>query len=183
MTAARDREMPEQSQTAEEEVLFDAVLSPHRSLGPRGFLLLMGAVAAVSFAAGLAFALAGAWPVMGFFGFDALLIYFAFRVNYRRARRRETLQLTREALRIEKIDAAGRVRRIDLQPYWLQVRIDDPPRNDSELTLQSHGRHWSIGSFLSAEEKGELAEALRDALQRVRATPETGPRELPANGA
>ncbi|HKK29208.1 MAG TPA: DUF2244 domain-containing protein, partial [Alphaproteobacteria bacterium] len=52
--------------------LLDAVLSPHRSLAPRGFLILMGAVAAVSFATGLLFASMGAWPILGFFGLDVL---------------------------------------------------------------------------------------------------------------
>ena len=34
---------------------YPAVLIPHRSLGPRGFLILMSAMAGVSFIAGLAF--------------------------------------------------------------------------------------------------------------------------------
>src|SRR5690606_40871520 len=51
---------------------FNAVLHPHRSLGPRGFLILMLAVGLVSFSAGVAFAVKGAWPIVGFFGLDAL---------------------------------------------------------------------------------------------------------------
>ena len=34
----------------------------------------------------MVFLLAGAWPVFGFFGLDVLLVYWAFRLNYRRAR-------------------------------------------------------------------------------------------------
>ncbi|MHB1217001.1 MAG: hypothetical protein ACYC1L_02235 [Alphaproteobacteria bacterium] len=37
--------------------LFNAVLTPHRSLSPMGFWLLMGGVALVSFTAGLVFLL------------------------------------------------------------------------------------------------------------------------------
>src|SRR3546814_15431204 len=59
--------------------LFDAELRPHRSLSPRGFLLLMASVCAFSFAGGLAFYLAGAWPVIGFLGADVLLISPAFK--------------------------------------------------------------------------------------------------------
>ena len=40
---------------------FHVVLRPHRSLGPVGFWVLMGAVCAVSFAAGLIFYRAGAY--------------------------------------------------------------------------------------------------------------------------
>lgn len=62
---------------------FRAVLTPHRSLSPRGFLILMSVLATVSFATGLLFASIGAWPVLGFFGLDVGIIYLAFRLNYR----------------------------------------------------------------------------------------------------
>ena len=61
--------------------LFSALLTPHRALSRTGFLVLMGFVGAVSFIAGVAFLLMGAWPVFGFFGLDVLAIWWAFRVN------------------------------------------------------------------------------------------------------
>ena len=47
--------------------LFSARVTPHRSLTRGGFLALMGFVTVVSFAAGVAFLMMGAWPVFGFF--------------------------------------------------------------------------------------------------------------------
>jgi hypothetical protein len=44
------------------------------------------------------------------------------------------------------------------------VTIDDPPRHDSQLVLSSHGRALAIGAFLTAEERAEVARALRAAL-------------------
>ena len=38
--------------------------------------------------------LAGAWPVIGFFGLDVALIYLAFKLNYRSGRLYETIELT-----------------------------------------------------------------------------------------
>ena len=70
MTAGNDFD-PGLAQTE----LFSALLTPHRSLNRTGFLVLMVFLSAVSFAAGLAFLLMGAWPVLGFFGLDALAIY------------------------------------------------------------------------------------------------------------
>ena len=67
------------------------VLHPHRSLSPRGFLILMSAIGLVSFVMGMVFLLIGAWPVMGFFGLDVALIYFAFKLNYRSGRLYETV--------------------------------------------------------------------------------------------
>ncbi len=39
--------------------------------------------------------------------------------------------------------------------------MDDPPRRDSWLTLASHGLSLRIGTFLTPEERLDLARALR----------------------
>src|SRR3990170_5354938 len=93
-----------------EPVLFDAVLQPHRSLGPVGFALLMGAVAAVGFGTGVVFLMAGAWPVFGFCGLEVLLIYVCFRLNYRSGGLFERVRLTGAALTVERRDWRGRAR-------------------------------------------------------------------------
>lgn len=154
-----------------EPALFDAELRPHRSLSPRGFLLLMSGVCAISFTAGLAFYLAGAWPVVGFMGLDVLLIYLAFRASYRSGRLVERLHLTRERLTVSRIWPGGRWRRWEFQPYWLQVVFDEQAvkdaRRDCPLILRSHGKALTIGGFLTRQERSELAAALRAALLRV----------------
>lgn len=155
----------------EPEVLFDAVLTPHRSLSPRGFLALMLAIGGVSFAAGMVFFLVGAWPVVGFLGVDVLLIYLAFKLSYRSARGYESLHLTREGLTVRSVDPRGRERCWRFQPAWLQVEMDDPPRHESRLELRSHGRTLAIGGFLTPGERLDLARALREALERARGAP------------
>src|SRR3546814_13652527 len=52
--------------------LFDAILTPHRSLSPTGFLVLMSLVALVGFGIGIAFLTIGAWPVFGFCGLEEI---------------------------------------------------------------------------------------------------------------
>ena len=79
--------------------LFSALLTPHRSLSRTSFLVVMAFVSVVSFAAGLAFLMMGAWPVLGFFGLDVLAIYWAFRINFRRARASEEIRVTPSELR------------------------------------------------------------------------------------
>ncbi|HEY6336671.1 MAG TPA: DUF2244 domain-containing protein [Alphaproteobacteria bacterium] len=150
-------------------LFFDAVLTPHRSLSAEGFWILMALICGVSFLAGIFFVLRGAWPVTGFFGLDVLLLYVAFKANYRSARLRETVKLTTDALVVERVSLSGRRSRWTFQPYWLRIEIDDPPEHDSQLTLTSHGRSLAIGSFLSPEERLEVALALRAALHRWRA--------------
>jgi len=158
----------EDPEGTERKYLFDAILQPHTSLSPRGFLLLMSAIASVSFVAGMAFMLAGAWPIFGFFGLDVLLIYLAFKSNYRWARMYETVRLTEDALLVERISPSGKVQRWRFQPYWLRVDIDDPVRHDSQLVISSHGKRLQIGAFLTPDERAEFADALRDALSGLR---------------
>ena len=44
----------------------------------------------------------------------------------------------------------------------------DSPEHDSQLTLRSHSRSLTVGSFLTAEERLEIAQTLRVALDRLR---------------
>jgi uncharacterized membrane protein len=144
--------------------LLDVVLYPHRALTPTGFGILMGCVAAVSFAAGLLFFLAGAWPVVGFLGLDVLLIYGAFKLSYRSARLTETIALTEEELLVRRISPRGRVRTWRFQPFWVRVALDEDAGRDSRLVLSSHGHHVALGDFLMHDERVALAKELRGAL-------------------
>ena len=159
------------TQAGARDALLELRLRPHRSLSPRGFVILMTAIGAISFTAGLAFFLAGAWPVVGFLGLDVLLIYVAFRINYRQARMYETLHLTSRSLTVRRVDPRGGETRWRFEPTWLQVLLDEPPGHGSPLTLRSHGKSLSIGGFLTAEERRDLANALRTALGEARSLP------------
>jgi uncharacterized membrane protein len=150
-------------------VFYDAVLSPHRSLPPRGFAVLMLGLAAVSFCVSLAFVLHGAWPVTPFFGLDVLLVYWAFRINYRHARLREELRLTEDSLTVERISVRGERRRWQFQPFWLRITLEEKDEHTNRLVLASHGRSLVVGSFLGPAERRGVAGALRDALSRWRA--------------
>ncbi|MGH6943529.1 MAG: DUF2244 domain-containing protein [Geminicoccaceae bacterium] len=144
---------------------FDAVLYPNRSLPPLGFAILMSAVVGVSAAVGAGFVLIGAWPVTGFFGLDVLLLYLAFRWNYRQGRRAELIRLDARGLSVRRIEPDGQTREWTFEPYWVRVTMDDPPRHDSQLRLRSHGTELVIGAFLTPEERFEVASALRSALR------------------
>jgi uncharacterized membrane protein len=147
---------------------FDAELTPHRSLSPRGFRILISIVAAANLIVGIGFYWSGAWPVFGFMGLDVALLYFLFRLNYRHAQEKELLHLTDDALIVRRISANGEETKWTLEPYWLRVEMDDPPRHDSLLVLAARERRLVIGSFLTPEERLEMAQALRAALHRQR---------------
>jgi uncharacterized membrane protein len=152
--------------------LFSALLTPHRSLNRTGFLVLMGFLSAVSFAAGLAFLLMGAWPVFGFFGLDMLAIYWAFRVNFRNAKATEEIRVTPFELRIRRVSHRGDVVEWVLNPLWVQ--LDQKIHAEfgiEKLYLVSKGHSISIARFLGADEKASFAKALNAALQAARRGP------------
>jgi uncharacterized membrane protein len=154
-----------------ETVYFEAELRPHRSLGPNGFLVVMMGAAGFGFAIGVSFMAIGAWPVFGFCGLEVALLYGAFRLNYRDARRRERIRLTDRGLRIRTLSPNGDVRVWDAEPSWLRVEVENHRRKGACITLSSHGRGTAIGKFLTPAERIEVACALRAAIARYCAAP------------
>jgi uncharacterized membrane protein len=159
---APDREPP----------IFSAVLTPHRSLSPTGFLVFMLALGGVSFTTGMMFLMAGAWPVFGFFGLDVLLVYWAFRLNYRSARAYEQVTVTPSELTVRKVSHHGRVSEWTLNPVWVRLdRVVHEEFGIERLFLVSHGRRLSIAGFLGPHEKESFALALSTALGEAKRGP------------
>jgi uncharacterized membrane protein len=154
---------------AAEPILFSALLTPHRSLNHTGFMLVMAFVTVISFAAGVAFWMMGAWPVFGFFGLDVLAIYVAFKINFRRARASEEISVTPSELRVRRTSHRGHVVEWVLNPLWVQLdQIAHEEFGIERLYLVSRGRRVSIGSFLGPDEKASFASALRAGLAAAR---------------
>lgn len=144
-----------------EPTLFSALLTPHRSLNRTSFLILMGFVVAVSFFAGLLFLSMGAWPVFGFFGLDALAIWWAFRVNFRRALAYEEIAVTPTALHVRRVSHLGTVSEWSFNPLWVRLEVEAHEEFGVErLALVSRGRRLTIASFLGPDEKESFAKAL-----------------------
>src|SRR5258708_35315765 len=106
--------------------ILSARLTPHRSLNRTGFLALMLFLSVVSFVAGLAFLLMGAWPVLGFFGLDVLAIYWAFRINFRDAKATEEIRVTPSELRVRRVSHRGHVAEWVPNPLWVQLDRECP---------------------------------------------------------
>ena len=156
--------------------LFSARLTPHRSLSRTAFLVLMGFVSAISFAAGVAFWLMGAWPVFGFFGLDVLAIYWAFRINFRHARALEEIRVTPTELHLRRVSHRGQVVEFLLNPLWVQLDQEVHEEFGVErLYLLSRGHRLAVGSFLGPDEKASFAKALNAALQAARRGPTYNP--------
>jgi uncharacterized membrane protein len=152
---------------------FRAVLTPNRSLSRQGFVVLMAAVGLVNLVMGIVFLVLGAWPVFVFCGLDVLLVYVAFRLNYRSGQTRETIEIAPPTVVLTRIDARGQCEVISLDSYWARVRLSEHPSGATELRLGSRGREHAIARFLSDGERRELAAVLAQELQLAR-TPGAG---------
>ncbi len=147
---------------------FKAVLTPHRSLSRAGFLILMIAIGLVSFFVGFAFLWNGAWPVLGFFGLDVAIIYWAFRANYRSAHEAETIEVTPETVRLTRSTPDGTETSIDFNTYWVRVAVDERRNGRTALRFVSHGQSCHFGRFLTDDERRELADILANELIAAR---------------
>jgi uncharacterized membrane protein len=161
---------PEAPQT--EPALFSALLTPHRSLSGTGFLVVMGVIAGISFAGGVMFFFLGAWPVIGFLGLDVVLIYWAFRANYRAAAAYEEVTVTPSELHVKKVSPRGEVAEWSLNPVWTQLERESHEEFGlMRLFLVSHGRKLAVAGFLGPDEKESFAKALGDAIGEAKRGP------------
>ncbi len=138
-------------------------LHPYRSMEPRAFLILMVFIGIISFGAGLIFLLMGAWPILGFFGLDILLIYLAFRLNYRAGRKCEIVEIYEDQLNVRMISPNGRESSRKFQAYWSRIEI-----HGDRLFIRCKSEQLEIGHFLIGHEKEEVKEALTSALYTYR---------------
>ncbi|WP_298816573.1 DUF2244 domain-containing protein [uncultured Roseibium sp.] len=148
---------------------FTAVLTPHRSLGPKGFMILMIVFGLVCFVAGVLFWRIGAWPVFGFFGLDIAILWFAFRMNYRSARAFEEVVVSRNEIAIRKVGPGSRYQEYRFNPFWVRLSVD---RIEDEgvvkIQLNSRGETVDLGNFLNPDDRTSFAGAMANALSVAR---------------
>lgn len=153
--------------TETETVYFDATLTPNRSLSPQAFTIVMGVVVAMSFIAGLSFVSLGAFPVIGFFGLDALAIWFAFRWSFRSLKQETRVRVTATQIDMRHTQPGQKPRDASLPTAFTRVQLDFPERKPSELKISHAGKTWIIGRFLTPAERKSLKAALESAIWRA----------------
>lgn len=152
-----------------DDLIFSATLTPHRSLGRRGFLVLIVSIAGLWFVTGAYFWSLGAWPVLGFIGIDLLAIWLAFRLNYRAARAYEEIEVSRAALVIRKVSAGGRAQEMRFNPQW--ARLDVQAADDEgvvRILVRARDQKVAVGTFLNPEDRKSFALAFGAALAEAR---------------
>ncbi|MEM1019102.1 MAG: DUF2244 domain-containing protein [Sphingomonadales bacterium] len=147
----------------------DVSLRPSRSLSPRGFLMLMASMGAISAIAGIWFYAKGAWPVMGFFGLDMALLYWAFKVSYKRGELTERIRIHNETMTVNRAKPGRTTETWSMHPAWVTVSVEKEDEHDARLELRDRGKALVIGAFLPPKERAQVADVIRDGLSRRRA--------------
>ena len=161
---------------AREVEILSARLTPHRSLNRTGFLAVMLFLSVVSFVTGVVFLIMGAWPVIGFFGLDVLVVWWAFKVNFRTARAREEITVTTSELRVRRISHRGQVAEWSFNPLWVRLDMEvDEDFGIEHLYLISRGHQIQIARFLGPDEKASFYKGLIEALNAAKRGPTYNP--------
>jgi uncharacterized membrane protein len=150
------------------DLLFEAVIVPHRSLSPRQLKVLLCLLIGMSCFAMTILWLLGAWPVIGFSGAEIILVIALVRMHATGARAGELVMLTERELLVVRTDAKGRRRESVLDPAWLNVLLEERRGRVPALWLLARERRTELGASLGEQEKRVLARSLTAALDRLR---------------
>lgn len=157
---------------ASERRIFSARLTPHRSLTRNHFRLLLIIIGAAGLFTALPFVILGAWPVAGFMGLDVVLIYLAFRANFRDARAYEDVTLTPLELHLAKVSAKGARADWRFNPSWVRLeKEEDEEFGLQRLCVASRGSQVEIAHYLGPDDKARFATELSRALAEARRGP------------
>lgn len=146
--------------------VWQATLTPHRSLDRNGFYILMGLVVLVNLVVAGMFVALGAWPIAGFAGLDVLLVWWAFRVNFADARKLERISITEHELVLDRLSEKHPPEQQRFVRRWVRVELEEDREREliGSLLLVSGRTRVAVGEFLGPEERRTLAQALKSAL-------------------
>jgi uncharacterized membrane protein len=151
-----------------EDQTFRATLRPYRSLGRKGFVILMAVLIFLNFVAGTAFYMLGAWPVAPFLGVDVALVWWAFRKSYSNSLKEERIEVTAHELILQRFDHDKQREELRFTRDWVKVELEEDKDRDliGRLFLRFRGERTEIGRFLGAHDRKEVANLLRAALAK-----------------
>ncbi len=136
-------------------------LAPNCSLKPAGAILFFACTCLFSLVFSLFFVLKGFWPVLPFWVLEMLALGLALRASMRRGQYTQTVTITESQVSLVTRSQRGEAKQ-EFARHWAKVRLRSPQRRHgtSRLTIESHGRAYEVGGFLTEEERCRLAKRL-----------------------
>jgi len=147
-------------------------LAPNCSLTPAGAMLFFCGTCLFSLAFCLIFVFMGFWPVLPFWALEMAALGWALKANMRRRLYTQTLTITESQISLVTRSRRG-AQKQEFARHWAKVRLRSPRTRlyPTRLTIESSGRAFEIGSFLTDEERSVLAERLRNLVGGMNESP------------
>jgi len=117
------------------------------------------------------FAALGLWMVLPFVGLELVALAAAFLCHGRHAADLERIELARDRLTVERVEA-DRCRRWEFDPRRVRVEVEERGKGwgaSVRVRLASRGEQIEIGSHLLDDRRAALARELRTALKGTQA--------------
>ena len=147
-------------------------LAPNCSLTPAGARLFFIATCLFSLMFSLFVASLGFWPVLPFWGVEMLLLGLGLNASMRRRRYTQTVTITESRVSLVTRSRRGEAKQ-EFARHWARVRLRTPQTRlaPSRLMIESGGRAFEVGSFLTEEERCVLATRLRSWVGGINESP------------
>ena len=147
-------------------------LAPNCSLSLTGARLFFAATCLFSLSFALIFVLRGFWPVLLFWALEMLGLGIALHASMQRRNYTQTVLITDASIHLVTRSRHGEAKQ-EFARHWAKVRLRSPLRRHgtSQLTIESRGRAYEVGSFLTEEERRRLAEHLRNLVGGMNESP------------
>ena len=142
--------------------------------------MFFGSVCVATFGIAGVATLLGYWPVLPFAGAEMVLLAWALHSNMQRRHEHETIDVSESEVVIEYRRTRRTPRRVVFPRHWARVKIRRPksPLHRGQLVIESHGRAYEVGKFLTEEERRHLAANLRRLIGDMNQSP-----ALPSTGS
>jgi uncharacterized membrane protein len=147
-------------------------LAPNCSLTPAGAKLFFVATCLFSLAFSLFFVCLGFWPVLPFWALEMVLLGVCLHASMRRRRYTQTVTITESQISLVTRSRSGEAKQ-EFARHWAKVRLRSSRTRlyPSRLMIESRGRAFEVGSFLTEEERCVLAKRLRDLVGGMNESP------------
>ncbi|MDP9013102.1 MAG: DUF2244 domain-containing protein [Pseudomonadota bacterium] len=147
-------------------------LAPNCSLTPAGARVFFIATCLFSLIFSLFFACLGFWPVLPFWGLEMLVLGLSLNASMRRRRYTQTVTITESRISLVTRSRRGEAKQ-EFARHWAKVRLRSPRTrlSPSRLMIESRGRAFEVGSFLTEEERCVLATRLRSLVGGMNESP------------
>ena len=160
------------SLTAGDAVVRRLELWRGNALTPKTAAIFVCVVSAATFLIAGFLTLKGYWPVLPFAGLEIALLIWAVRASMRMGLQRETITITEEYVTVEHRSPYGDWDSV-FPRHWTTVKLHAPLAvlHPSRLMLESRGRAYEVGRFLTEDDRRGLAVRLKQLVGNVNESP------------